>query len=347
MKSTPSVAILTPHARYYGGVEQANRMLMTMLGHAGYATQVVSQELLGGGPGLRVRRRLFGLNRILARHFNRNHAASADVVICNGEFSLGVRHPAAINVFHGCYYGYAQGMRPCISKRAYENLLRMADQQRRGAEGKYVVAVSRTVGQILGQQGLKVDAVIDNAVDPEHFREAGADAVRGDRYLFVGSSDYLGKGFDVLEKLAALGVPIDCITAAAPRNAQLRWLGNIPNEDLPAYYQRYRVLLLPSRFEGSSLVVLEAMACGMPVVTTAVGSGPDIALEIPEFVVDGPWADIPEHMVGRLRAIEDRYSYFSAQARRYILQHHGYEDWKNKWLAAVEEVRSRAASCSP
>ena len=38
----------------------------------------------------------------------------------------------------------------------------------------------------------------------------------------------------------------------------------------------YDVLVFPSYFEGFGLVVLEAMSCGLPVITTAATCGPDI-----------------------------------------------------------------------
>jgi len=335
------VGIVSRYARYYGGVEYANRMLAAMLEEEEYPVRVISEELLGNGLLLKARKRLWGVNRLLAGHFARYHAADVGVAICNGEFGLGVHHPAAINVFHGCYSGYAEAMRPFISARGYRGLLRLAHQQKLSAEGKWVVAVSTTVAVILGQQGVRVDAVINNAVDLELFRPA-PETARNDRYLFVGSSDYHGKGFDILEKLASFGIPIDCVTANRPSDERLGWLGNIPNEDLPEYYRRYRALLLPSRFEGSSLVVLEAMACGTPVVTTAVGSGPDIAREIPEFVVDGPWGGVPEAMAARLALIEGRHEELGRRAREYVMRHHSMAAWKQQWLDAVACVWRRS-----
>ncbi len=337
----PSVAVLTPHARYHGGVETVNAMLVAMLDQEGFETRVISQEAIGGGALVRLKKRLFGLNRLLARHFARHHSANTDVVICNGEFSFGVRHPAAVNTFHGCYFGYARALRPWIAERRYRGLMRLADQQKIGASGKYVVAVSRTLARVLEEQGVHVDMVIDNAIDVERFRPA-PDIPKSQRCLFVGSSDYFGKGFDILGKLADAGVPIDCVTSVRPRDSRLGWLGNVPNEELPSYYTRYSVLLLPSRFEGCGIVALEAMACGTPIVMTSVGAGPDIAREIPEFVVGGPWETVAQKFADRLPTIRAAHAVFSVRAREYVVRHHGYQDWKKKWLDAIARVRRRA-----
>lgn len=47
--------------------------------------------------------------------------------------------------------------------------------------------------------------------------------------------------------------------------------GYIPHRDMPAYYSQIDVLLCASSSEGTPNPVLEAMACGVPVISTNVG----------------------------------------------------------------------------
>jgi glycosyltransferase involved in cell wall biosynthesis len=51
----------------------------------------------------------------------------------------------------------------------------------------------------------------------------------------------------------------------------------VPAEDLPALYNCADVLAFPSRYEGFGLTVLEAMACGTPVVCSNSSSLPEVA----------------------------------------------------------------------
>lgn len=55
--------------------------------------------------------------------------------------------------------------------------------------------------------------------------------------------------------------------------------GYIAQEDLPALYSLAKIFVYPSYYEGFGLPVLEAMACGTPVITTNISS-------MPEFVGD-------------------------------------------------------------
>lgn len=48
----------------------------------------------------------------------------------------------------------------------------------------------------------------------------------------------------------------------------VKWPGWIENKDLPAFYQLAEVLLLPSLYESVGMPIMEAMACGCPVLTS-------------------------------------------------------------------------------
>ena len=56
----------------------------------------------------------------------------------------------------------------------------------------------------------------------------------------------------------------------------IRFLTNIPEEDLIAIYNMATVFVFPSFYEGFGIPVLEGMACGVPVVTSKVSSMPEV-----------------------------------------------------------------------
>ena len=64
--------------------------------------------------------------------------------------------------------------------------------------------------------------------------------------------------------------------AVGPRIA---WLGFVPRSEMPSVMNGADLLLLTSAFEGMPITVLEALACGLPVVTTAVGGVGNVVLD--------------------------------------------------------------------
>ncbi len=65
----------------------------------------------------------------------------------------------------------------------------------------------------------------------------------------------------------------------------------LPEADLPLYYSGAKMLVLPSLYEGFGLPALEAMACGCPVITSAISSLPEVvkdaSIKVDPYDIDG------------------------------------------------------------
>jgi glycosyltransferase involved in cell wall biosynthesis len=73
--------------------------------------------------------------------------------------------------------------------------------------------------------------------------------------------------------------PITAAVASMGLEEDVTFTGYVPGEDLPALYSAATCVLLPSQYEGFGLPLLEAMACGVPVVCSRASSLPELAGE--------------------------------------------------------------------
>jgi glycosyltransferase involved in cell wall biosynthesis len=60
---------------------------------------------------------------------------------------------------------------------------------------------------------------------------------------------------------------------------RVHFTGYVPRQDLPMVYNLASLFVYPTVYEGFGLPVLEAMACGIPVVTSDVSSLPEVVGE--------------------------------------------------------------------
>jgi glycosyltransferase involved in cell wall biosynthesis len=68
---------------------------------------------------------------------------------------------------------------------------------------------------------------------------------------------------------------------AIPHDTHTVFTGYVPDEDLPALYAGAETFAYPSLYEGFGLPIVEAQACGCPVLTSNISSLPEAAGEVP------------------------------------------------------------------
>jgi glycosyltransferase involved in cell wall biosynthesis len=59
-------------------------------------------------------------------------------------------------------------------------------------------------------------------------------------------------------------------------NGRVHFIGFVDDDDLPALYSAASLLTFPSFYEGFGLPLLEAMACGVPVISSNASSLPEV-----------------------------------------------------------------------
>lgn len=135
--------------------------------------------------------------------------------------------------------------------------------------------------------------VVPLGVDADRFVPAPPSPVRRPfRVLYVGRLEllkglpYLLRAFIRLEipdaELWLVGRPLPEMLPwldRLPPRLPIRLLGPLPQEALPAVYRKVDVLVLPTLCDSFGLVLLEAMAAGLPVITTPHSAGPDLITE--------------------------------------------------------------------
>ncbi len=177
--------------------------------------------------------------------------------------------------------------------------------RRRLPRADHVITISETVRtEALTRLGLNPERVTAIPLAPApHFRPPPEEMVKETKrryrlpqeyFLFVGTIDPRKNLQLVLEALAHLPSGPSLVIAGwkgwgeegfKERLARLGLrrrvltLSYVPDADLPALYAGARALVYPSLYEGFGLPVLEAMACGCPVITSRVSSLPEVAGE--------------------------------------------------------------------
>ncbi len=114
-----------------------------------------------------------------------------------------------------------------------------------------------------------------NWIDVERFKLLTEEKKSG-HVLFVGRLNAQKNLAALLKAVAKTDYTLDIAGAgeleselkalAKALEAKVNFLGTLPNDQLPALYNRYPVYILPSHYEGNPKTLLEAMACGCAVI---------------------------------------------------------------------------------
>jgi len=214
-----------------------------------------------------------------------------------------------------------------------------------------VVAVSAYTAAALQARfpGTEVQ-VIRNGIDTEFFFPQrgpdGASAIRPFRLGFAGNHtrrkgidllvpimQALGDGFELWHTGPALpDVP-------AAMRSKFHPQGRLGPEQMRAFYGQCDALLTPTRLEGLPLAVLEAQACGLPVVTTDCTSLPEAVRDgMTGFVCPVDDAEAMVAAVQLLAADRTRLAQMARAARERAVTEFGFDRMVDAYCALLGDA---------
>ena len=241
--------------------------------------------------------------------------------------------------------------------------------------------VARRMNHIMTvSESSKVDIAADHKVDPEHihvvpvgvdpemFRPVpGVRRVPG-RIVTTASADVAMKGLKyLLEAVAKLrternvelviigrptegGASADLFAELGLTNC-VSWVHGVSDERIVELYSEAEVAVVPSLYEGFSLPAIEAMSCGVPLVTTTGGALPEVAGSHGEtcFQVSPGDGEALAAMLGTVLDQPDVRDRVGANGRQRVIDqwswHHTAERTVVQYRALLDRQTPRTGSC--
>lgn len=283
-----------------GGVEHHVGLVGDLLTDHGWDVTEVGPDWRAGRVATRLGLAPVAWSRSASRAASRAAGdAGADLVISNGLLGASAGPEPRIHVYHGTMVEHVlrgDGQLPPLERLRHAAGSGLAEWMAGG--GATTVAVSERVAwEVRRYYRRRVDAVIPNAVDPVRFgprdrsearRRLGLPAAAR-LALYAGRIEHR-KGSDLLAPACeAAGYELMVAGAMAPERG--RHLGALGHDELPWAYAAADLVFFPTRYEGFSFVVLEALAAERLLVTTPVGFAPTLVREVPSYA---PFVVAPE-----------------------------------------------------
>jgi len=121
--------------------------------------------------------------------------------------------------------------------------------------------------------------------------------------------------------------------------ANVKYLRNVPHDHMPPHYNSMMLLVLPSYTEGFPHVVLEALACGTPVLTTKVGEFAEIVEKNAiGFIITSRNSESLANQIVSLLSRKDLLSEVSAHSAVWVRENISYKRAVLMWREIFSRV---------
>lgn len=162
------------------------------------------------------------------------------------------------------------------------------------------------------------------------FASLDRDTLNPVQLILVGEGEYAGPARVAAEKLGI--------------GSEVAFVGQRPNDEIPLWINACDLLVLPSLSEGFGVVLIEALACGKPVVATACGGPEDIVT--PQTGILVPPGDEASLAQALARALENEDGFSAQEIRRHAVDNFSYDRVGGRILELYRGVLDHEASAS-
>ncbi|QMS89624.1 glycosyltransferase family 4 protein [Nostoc edaphicum CCNP1411] len=300
----------------------------------------------------------------------RQHRSEIDLVKVNGAINLAAADVNAVHFVHSSWlrspvhisrnrrdlYGFYQWLFTAFNAHWEKQAFQKA---------QVVVAVSEKIGHELVNIGVPRSRirVIVNGVDLEEFAPGQSDRQKlglpenVTLALFAGDIRTPRKNLDtILHALVKVpdlhlavvghieGSPFPQLAASLGLSDRVHFLGY--RRDIPEIMRSVDLFIFPSRYEACSLVLLEALSSGLPVITATATGGAELVT--PECGIVLPDSDDIDALAVALMSLVNDVPLMQqmSKAARSVAEQHSWITMAQTYVDLFEELSKNAEHCS-
>ena len=218
-----------------------------------------------------------------------------------------------------------------------------------------IIAVSNALREEIISLCHRQVLVLPNIVDVDKFEivksKSGTDLNIG----FLGGMNNYNKGLDLLLKASSAldrkdfflhiggnGILLDSFKKLAEDlkiDSKCKFYGEISPNDIADFYSKLDIFVLPSRYETFGIVLIEAMACGIPVIATKCGGPEDIVTPTSGILIP---KDNAEELKRAIICMSVNIESFNKEAiRNYTRENFGPKVFVDRLSVLYEEILTK------